>query len=120
MSEPLPSEHDEQRFVVNYLTHHYPHIKLAAIPNAGKRSGRAGATFKREGMSPGFPDLMIPALMLYVEMKRQKGAKSVVSKEQKDWIAYLNTLPGQKAVVAYGAKDAIEQIENRMKELNLL
>lgn len=66
-----------------------------------------------EGVCPGVPDLMIPTPSgkhhgLFVEMKRTKGGS--VSKEQKDWIAYLQT-QGYQAIVCRGFEEAKSGIE---------
>lgn len=72
---------------------------------------------KKAGMSKGFPDIFLPYPTqlyagLFIELKRPivKGqSKPIVSKEQKEWLEYLNSV-GYKAVVAYGANEAIQII----------
>lgn len=59
-------------------------------------------------MSPGVPDLFIPAWGLWIEMKRADGG--TVSAVQKDWHAYLRSI-GQRVIVARGFADARRQIE---------
>jgi hypothetical protein len=58
---------------------------------------------KAEGVSSGVPDLFIPAWGLWVEMKRTKGGS--LSAEQKDWIAYLESVRFY-CIVGKGADDA--------------
>jgi len=82
-------------------------MKIAAIPNGGHRHKVTAMKMKMEGQSKGFPDLFIPELKLFIEMKRQKGG--VLSQDQKDWIAYLNTI-GYDAHVCKGAEAAKELI----------
>jgi len=70
------------------------------------------ARLKVEGVCAGVPDLFIPAWRLWVEMKRQKGG--VVSAEQKDWLAYLESV-GYTTLVCKGAEDAKKKIEDLQK-----
>jgi len=67
-----------------------------------------GAALKAEGVSPGVPDLHIPAWKLWVEMKRSMGG--VVSPVQRDWIAYLQGI-GHQVIVGHGFEDARAKIE---------
>ena len=62
---------------------------------------------KLEGVSPGVPDLFIPAWNLWVEMKRSVGGR--LSAEQKDWISYLQDV-GHCAIVCAGCNDAQEKV----------
>jgi predicted type IV restriction endonuclease len=66
---------------------------------------------KREGTSVGFPDYMVIVgdRLVFIELKRVKG--SVTSKEQTEWLRALSTTNAH-AIVAHGAKEAIEYIEN--------
>jgi hypothetical protein len=66
-----------------------------------------GASLKAEGVSPGVPDLFVPAWSLWVEMKRETGG--VVSPVQKDWIEYLESI-GHRVIVGRGFEDAKRQI----------
>lgn len=83
---PLPTEEDEQRAVVEWMTWH--HLCFAAIPNGGYRRPIEAAIFKGQGVQSGVPDLLIfdapPTDIGYrgaaIEMKRQKGGR--VSDEQ--------------------------------------
>lgn len=78
---------------------------------------RGAVRAKKAGMRAGFPDIFLPYPTqlyagLFIELKRPiiKGqSKPVVSKEQKEWIEYLNSV-GYKAVVCYGANEAIQTI----------
>lgn len=106
------SESYEQELVVQYLQ--WMQMRHHSIPNGGKRSLAAAAKLKREGLSPGAPDLFIPIPIrphhgLYIEMKRKKGG--VVSPEQKDWITYLNKV-GYVARVANGHEAALKIIKD--------
>ena len=72
------------------------------------------AQLKAEGTRKGFPDVMLPTSRrgyhaLVIELKRQRRAKSQVSKEQKEWLTYLES-QGWCAVVCFGAEEAIEKL----------
>ena len=108
-----PTEHEEQREFVRWFRKVYAPTRIFAIPNGGARGAATAGRLKAEGVSPGVPDLHIPAWQLWVEMKRQKGG--VVSAEQKDWIAYLQSVQ-QCVLVCRGADDAKAQIQNFLQE----
>jgi len=78
-------------------------VRIIAIPNGGIRGAAAGARLKAEGVSPGVPDLYIPAWKLWIEMKRQRDY--TVAKEQRDWIDYLQKI-GDCAIVCRGFAEA--------------
>lgn len=85
----MKSEHLEQsEFVSWFKKNYWPEHRIFAIPNGGHRSKSQAMALKCEGVCPGVPDLMIPSLKVFIEMKREKGG--VLSKEQKEWIEYLN------------------------------
>ena len=71
MSEP--SEHIIQRESVQWIRQYTPYL-VYAIPNGGKRSKVTGGRLKAEGLVTGMPDLHIPALALFIEMKTATGA----------------------------------------------
>lgn len=93
-------------------------------PNGGARSGREGANFKRMGTKAGFPDLFLFIPHggyhgLFIELKRPKGRTKdgktrqagKVSEHQQTMIDRINA-QGYKAVVAYGANEAIDEIRS--------
>lgn len=104
-----PSEHFEQREFVSWFRKTYPDVRIFAIPNGGYRGMAAAAKLKVEGVSPGVPDLFIPAWKLWIEMKRIKGGQ--VSAEQKEWIKYLQSV-GYCVKVCKGAEEAKHQVIN--------
>jgi len=69
-----------------------------------------GKRLKAEGVTPGIPDLQIPALGLWIEMKRPGGKLSPV---QKEIIAYLKSI-GHTVIVGYGAEDASKKVLEHM------
>jgi hypothetical protein len=97
------SEHVEQREFVSWFRQTYLGVRIFAIPNGEARSKTSGARLKLEGVSPGVPDLFVPAWCLWIEMKRAKGG--TVSAVQKDWHAYLDAI-GHRVIVAHGFEDA--------------
>jgi len=102
------SEHLEQVRLVSWFRKTYPDTRIFAVPNGGSRTGLQGAKLKAEGVSPGVPDLCVPAWNLWVEMKREMGG--IVSPVQKDWIAYLEGI-GHHVIVGRGFEDARRQIQ---------
>lgn len=117
MPKLIPTEEDEQMTVIDWaeqMTPRYPALKLCFhIPNGGKRSKAEAARFKAMGVKSGVPDLFLPVPRgnyhgLWIEMKRTKDGK--VSENQKWWLRALNSL-GYSAQVAYGAEQAIRQLE---------
>lgn len=82
------------------------------------RNARQGARAKQAGMVAGVPDLFLPYPSgqyhgLFIELKRRiiKGeSKPVVSKEQKEFLAYLESV-GYMAKVCYGSGEAINTIK---------
>ena len=102
-----PSEHFEQATFVSWFRQTYPDVRIFAIPNGGSRSQTQGARLKLEGVSPGVPDLYVPAWNLWIEMKRASGGR--LSAEQKDWINYLQSV-GNCAIVCSGCADAQEKV----------
>lgn len=103
----LPTEHQEQREFVSWFRQNYPGTRIFAIPNGGRRSKTEALRLKVEGVSPGVPDLFIPAWCVWVEMKRQKGGR--VDPAQTDWHAYLQGI-GHTVLVCKGCLDAVRQI----------
>lgn len=99
----LPSEHAEQAMFVQWFRAQYPGVLLFAIPNGEYRNKVTAMRLKAQGLTPGIPDLFIPAWRLFIEMKRTKGGR--VSPEQKAILEYLNGC-GYTAVVCNGFEEA--------------
>ncbi len=110
------SEHVEQREFVSWFRQTYRGVRIFAIPNGEARSRTVGARLKLEGVSPGVPDLFVPELGLWVEMKRAKGG--TVSAVQKDWHRYLLSI-GQRVIVAHGCADAMRQVQDMPRTANV-
>lgn len=75
---------------------------------------------KSQGYKKGFPDLIVFAKnekhdILFLEFKREKGG--TVSKDQKNWIEWLQTA-GYYAKVVKGNKEAVEVLNNYLKNID--
>lgn len=115
------SEHQEQATFVQWCR--LNKIPIFAIPNGIFLKDRATAykiiaKMKKEGLETGVPDLFIPIQTkkysgLFIEMKVEGGT---LSKAQKKWIDELNKR-GYKAVVCYGAIEAMEALDEYLKEV---
>lgn len=69
-----------------------PQIKVVAIPNAAKRGQKAMNQALREGMKPGFPDVMCLApggKIAFVEFKDSRGT---LSDKQEAWLDGLTAM----------------------------
>ena len=119
MQNLTPSEHLEQITLITWYRRTFKNELLVAIPNGGKRHIKTAVSMKLEGVSKGFPDLFLPVPNskfhgLFIEMKRQKGG--TVSKEQRAWLEYLNSV-GYQATVCKGFLEAKEVIECYLKDV---
>lgn len=107
-----PTEHEEQRDFVRWFRQAYPGVRIAAVPNGGKRGKVEAAKLKLEGVSKGFPDLVVPEWRLVIEMKAQGGR---LSAEQKDWLAYFESI-GWDTMVPHGSKEAQVMIKSALEK----
>lgn len=109
LTDRIPTEHEdhEQMMLVQWFRRTYPEVRIFSVPNGGHRHPAVAAKMKATGVVKGVPDLFIPAWRLWIEMKRVKGGS--LSKEQKDWIQYLESV-GYRVIVGKGAEDAKRQI----------
>lgn len=104
------SESMEQILFVNWMRKTHPEHRIFSIPNGGSRNKSEAMRLKNEGLSAGVPDLFVPSLRLFIEMKTVDGG--VVSAPQKDWIKYLKSL-GYAAEVCNGL-DAAKMVINKI------
>lgn len=125
-------ESQEQQVVVKWArlaSRQYPCLKWLHSSTSGVRLKNAiqGARLKEEGMVAGIPDLFLPYPLienkkmiyagLYIEMKRRKSrgvSQGTLSPAQKDFLEYANNV-GYKALVAYGADEAIQAIKDYLR-----
>ena len=108
------SESMEQILFVNWMRKTYPQHRIFHIPNGGARGAATALRLKNEGVIKGVPDLFIPSMMLWIEMKTAYGGK--VSQEQKDWIEYLRN-HGYTAEVANGCEAAKEIVLQKQQKI---
>lgn len=113
-----PLESAEQKTLVAWLE--LQDLLFTAIPNSTYTTSWAVKRRNYEqGLRKGLPDLLIVippnravdglGRVIFCEMKRVKGG--VISPEQRNWIAALNSVGGTvDAFVARGADEAIEEI----------
>ena len=121
-------EEEVQKGVVNYLKLKYPKAKYCASLGGIRTSFKQAVKAKATGYVKGFPDLQICVPMergmhgeggtiegggvyhgLFLEIKKDK--KSYPTKEQKEWIAYLNE-QGYCARVTKGIDESIQTIDD--------
>lgn len=110
----VPYEHAEQLHFLRAFRLHYPNTLIFAVPNGGARNRAVAGQLKAEGVTPGVPDLFIPAWQTWVEMKRQKHGS--VSGDQKHIIAHLEAV-GYHVIIARGWVDGIEQIDALVQDV---
>lgn len=104
----MKSEHLEQVEFVQWMRRTHPQHRIFAIPNGGLRHAAVAMNMKAEGVTAGVPDLMVPSLKVFIEMKRTKGGQT--SSEQSDWIHYLQDV-GYHAKVCNGKDEAVAFIK---------
>ena len=114
------NEAAEQETVISFcelMANRYPELSLIYhVPNGGKRSKTEAARFKRQGVKPGVPDLVLPVPRhgfhgLYIEMKY---GKNKASGEQSWWLEQL-AAQGYMCVLCVGADAAIRTICDYMR-----
>ena len=107
----MSSEHAEQAGFVAWFSQRYPGTLIFAIPNGGKRDIVTAKKLQMEGVTPGVPDLFVPAWSLWIEMKKPGGR---LSEAQKNMIEYLEGI-GHTVIIGYGARDASEKVLEFLK-----
>ena len=107
----MSTEHSHQAGFLQWFRAKYPGILIFAIPNGGKRDIVTAKKLQMEGVTPGVPDLFVPAWSLWIEMKKPGGR---LSEAQKDMIEHLEGI-GHTVIVAYGARDASEKVLEFLK-----
>lgn len=115
LTPPELSELQQQSIVVSVLRR--AGILCAAVPNGHVRSKRQSIQAFQEGVSAGFPDLLIfsrppahpDACGTVLEMKRGTATPHDVRPEQRKWLENLRSV-GWCVVVGFGAKDAVDKL----------
>lgn len=110
----IPLEEQEQMKFVSWLR--VKKIRHIHIANERMCSVVYKKKLKALGTYAGFPDLMIflPNRTLFIEMKRSDKRLSRVSKEQSEWLEFLNLLDEGSAKVCYGADEAISFVKENL------
>ena len=85
------SEHLIQRESVQWIRQYTPFL-VYAIPNGGKRGRLEAMRLQAEGVTAGMPDLHLPELRLWIEMKTPTGTVSPVQKAMHDRLAVMDTV----------------------------
>ena len=94
-----------------------PDLKwLYHVPNGGKRDVATAARLKAAGVKRGVPDIALDVPKgkyhgLRIELKY---GKNKPTPQQQEWLDHLNEC-GYKAVVCYGAEEAIAVIKEYLK-----
>ena len=120
MAKPTKTNNPEEQVqsaVVEYLKWQYSDIRYCASLGGIRTSMRQAIKAKRTGYIKGFPDLQILHANseyhgLFLEIKPHK--KAYPTKEQKEWIAYLNE-KGYFAKCCKGFDECIETVDWYMK-----
>jgi len=109
------TEMEEQRDFVAWFRREHPQHWIFSIPNGGYRNVITAARIKMEGASSGVPDLFIPSLNTFIEMKVVGGK---LSENQVKWIKYL-TDSDYHCIVAYSFEDAKNKIESKIQLMGI-
>ena len=111
-----PTEHEEQVTLCEWMWAHK--IRYFSVPNGARLSNRLNRyahiyRLKREGLTPGAPDLVLVDLApsdsrpVAIELKRRSGGSlSVMQRAMRD----IAIGAGWHHILAYGAQDAVEQL----------
>ncbi len=117
----VENEEQAQRIIFDWARweqRRYPQLEaMYHVANEGKRSRRTGADLKRQGMKSGVSDICLPCTSgkynnLYIELKV---GNNTATEEQLEFIDTINAIGG-KALVVYGADEAIEVIVAYLEE----
>lgn len=115
---PCPTEFEEGKILVAYLrTRGFMFTHIPNETGHDDYAKRRAIRMKQQGTSKGFPDyvILLPQInaILVVELKRQRG--SSVTPEQRAWVKAFCEISNCEGIIAKGAKDAIDFIENLLK-----
>ena len=101
-----------------YMSGTWPELeRMFHVPNGGSRNKIEAARLKMQGVKAGVPDICLPVARgcyhgLFIELKKREGGR--VSKEQREWVEYLDKA-GYCAAVCHGWDAARALIERYMR-----
>ena len=115
------TEHQIQAAFIEYCqwmaTQDWRYKNITAVPNGGQRHPAVAMKLKKEGVKPGYPDVLVdipntkhPGLR--IEFKKPKGKQS---EHQKDWEERL-TKAGYLYKVCYSTDEAIKVLTDYLKD----
>ena len=118
MKQIIPSEYEEQCALVEYLE--MKGLMFSAIAqDTFTQNWSVKIRNKKRGVRSGLPDILVfipkKNILLFIELKRIKSSPSQTKKSQTEWIENLNKVEGVLALVAKGAGEAIDFIEESLK-----
>jgi len=134
MPKRILHELSEQVKVVRWLkeqSYYGRVLKFTAIPNNTFTPFWSEINRKKsEGVEGGLPDLfiLIPKWQIWIEMKRPRNilkngklgaSPSRVEEEQLEWIQLINAYPNTRAIIAYGADEAINFLTSLIGDVSI-
>ena len=102
---PGETEHEIQRGIVAALEG--AGVLVFAIPNGGARHPAVALRMRAEGVRPGVPDLFVPALRLFLEVKTETGRLSGAQARWRDVLQYS----GYSWVLVRSVGDAMDAVK---------
>jgi len=113
----MKKEAQVQSSFCTYMKYTYPDVRYCASLGGIRTSMKQAVLAKKTGYVKGFPDMQILKVNseyagLFLEIKADK--KSYTSKEQKEWVAYLNEA-GYYAKVVKGLEECMDVLDWYMK-----
>ena len=113
----MNKEAQVQSALCTYLKYQYPEVRYCASLGGIRTSMKQAVLAKKTGYVKGFPDLQILKINhkyggCFLELKADK--KCYPSKEQKEWVEYLNEA-GYFAKVVKGLEEAIDTVDWYLK-----
>ena len=113
----MKKEATVQSSFCTYMKFAYPDLRYCASLGGIRTSMKQAVLAKKTGYVKGFPDMQILRVNkeyagLFLEIKADK--KSYPTKEQKEWVAYLNEA-GYYAKVVKGLEECMDVLDWYMK-----
>ena len=85
LAKTAKNEHELQSYCVQWFRLKYPNELMFAVPNGGLRNIKVASKLKKEGCTPGIPDLFLAKSCkdysgLFIEMKYNKNTTTPIQK----------------------------------------